>query len=544
MAATRTTNAQGARRAVLDSARGIFGRVGYGSVDIEAIAEQASVPARTVHEHFPDKEALFRDMIGESADYVSRALVDRSRACLERAASAQEALVEVGKAWVAVRQEFPAHFALVRQMESESRLLPESVRACWQARGPGVARGGLRDLMAKLAGLGWLAPGDPEYAADHFHALVLAPAAALLADDGPTALDDARTLVTAAVAIFLHGYAPSAVAGQGDRESERRVTDGGSRDAVSDPSGVAEALAVADSLSPAVGHPVREVEIVVAGVPLSGLLALPAEAPRALVVALHGGGMRAGYFDGQADPATSLLTLAAAGGYAALALDRPGYGASAKALPQGVGLTGQAAYVQAAVDIAMRRYAPDAGYLLLGHSLGAKLALCIAAAGDGQGRLLGVDACGVSDTWAVDPHTLTSADTRRTHHLHWGPPRLYPLGTFLKAASLVTPIPECEAAEIAHWPERFGTLAGAIDVPVRFTFAEYERWWRCDADVVEAMTVRLAAPRTRTDRLAGAGHNVSLGRAARGYHLRVLSFLEECLATADAGRRTAAAGRR
>lgn len=282
---------------------------------------------------------------------------------------------------------------------------------------------------------------------------------------------------------------------------------------------------------------VREVEVTALGVPHSGLLALPDGPPRALLVALHGGGMRAGYFNGQADPGTSLLTLAASGGYAALALDRPGYGASAAHLPQGLGLTAQVSYVREATTTAARTYAPGVPHLLVGHSLGAKLALCVAAADGGSGGgLLGVDACGISDTWAVDPRTLAGPDSKGAHRLHWGPPRLYPPGTFLKAADLVSPIPENESRELPDWPERFASLSGAVRVPVRFTFAEYERWWRCEADVVEAMTHRLGAPRTGTDRIAGAGHNVSLGRAARTYHLRVLAFLEECLAAAPPGR--------
>ena len=45
------------------------------------------------------------------------------------------------------------------------------------------------------------------------------------------------------------------------------------------------------------------------GITLSGLLAEPPDEPRAVVVGLHGGGMDARYFDGQAHPSLSLLTL-------------------------------------------------------------------------------------------------------------------------------------------------------------------------------------------------------------------------------------------
>ncbi len=58
-------------------------------------------------------------------------------------------------------------------------------------------------------------------------------------------------------------------------------------------------------------------------------------AARATVVALHGGGMSAGYFDGQAHPDLSLLTLGARLGFTVLAVDRPGYGLSAGSCPAG-----------------------------------------------------------------------------------------------------------------------------------------------------------------------------------------------------------------
>jgi hypothetical protein len=35
------------------------------------------------------------------------------------------------------------------------------------------------------------------------------------------------------------------------------------------------------------------------------------------------------------------------------------------------------------------------------------------------------------------------------------------------------------------------------------------------------------------ERQPAAGHNISLGRAARAYHLRALAFLEDCLAARE-----------
>ncbi|MFI8996016.1 alpha/beta hydrolase [Streptomyces sp. NPDC053542] len=285
--------------------------------------------------------------------------------------------------------------------------------------------------------------------------------------------------------------------------------------------------------------PVRAVEVEAGPLRLSGLLALPTGVPpRAVLVALHGGGMRAGYFHGRADPATSMLSLAASCGYAALALDRPGYGSSAAALPDGLPLAEQAGYVLAALESYAREHPVGAGFFLLGHSMGGKLALMTAArdGGDGDGqRLLGIDVSGISDRWAVGSDRLADPAGRRSHRLHWGPLALYPPGTFRMAEPLVGPIPRNELRDVPCWPRTYPSVAREVRVPVRFTFAEHEQWWRSDRWTVEAMTARLAAPLVRVDRLACAGHNISLGRTARGYHLGVLAFLEECVARAEGG---------
>ncbi|WP_371578357.1 alpha/beta fold hydrolase [Streptomyces sp. NBC_01314] len=276
-------------------------------------------------------------------------------------------------------------------------------------------------------------------------------------------------------------------------------------------------------------RPVEKVELVAGDVRLSGLLALPPRGePRAVLVALHGGGMGAGYFHGQADPSISLLSLAAAAGYAALALDRPGYGVSAGPLPQGMRLAEQAVCVRAA----LRAYAVEHGrrtsFFLVGHSLGGKLALTMVATAEPEDRLLGVDVSGVGERWALSRAQLAAAGELYDHRLHWGPLALYPPGTFRMAQHLVGPIPPREAEEIPHWPRRYAGLAHRIRVPVRFTFAEHERFWACDPAALRDLTTPLASPLVCTDHVIGAGHNISLGYAARRYHLSVLSFLEEC----------------
>ena len=283
-----------------------------------------------------------------------------------------------------------------------------------------------------------------------------------------------------------------------------------------------------EPFSPVSGH-VREITVDADGVPLSGLLSEPPHMPpRAVVVAVHGGGMRAGYFHGRAHPGLSLLELGAALGFTVVALDRPGYGLSAARLPAGQTLAEQSVTLHAALGDFARRHHIGAGFFLLAHSFGGKLALT-AAADDVGDRLLGLDISGCGHQYAVSREELPHPHSLATRRLSWGPLQLYPPNTFAGSRSLLSPMPEREWKEAAAWPSLLPDIARRVRIPVRLTFAEHEAWWRHDDEAVATLTGLLTGARVTVDRQRGAGHNISLGWAARSYHLRALAFLEECL---------------
>ncbi|MGW6395822.1 alpha/beta fold hydrolase [Streptomyces sp. NPDC055103] len=296
---------------------------------------------------------------------------------------------------------------------------------------------------------------------------------------------------------------------------------------------------------PQLSRGVRGITLDAGGITLSGLLGEPGHtATRGVVVAVHGGGMNAGYFDGQAGPQLSLLTLGASLGYTVLAVDRPGYRRSVRQLPDGLPLAEQGPVLRAALRDFASRYAVGAGFFLVGHSFGGKVALTAAAGhtdGDPLGpELLGVDISGLGHRYAVGPDDLpdsplSGAPARSRWVKHWGPLRLYPPNTFRTSGALVAPMPARERADASAWPGLFPGIASRVRVPVRLTFAEYETWWRHDeASLAELAGAFSAAPLVRVDRQPDAGHNVSLGWAARAYHLGALAFLESCLATREA----------
>ncbi|WP_010038840.1 MULTISPECIES: alpha/beta hydrolase [Streptomyces] len=273
----------------------------------------------------------------------------------------------------------------------------------------------------------------------------------------------------------------------------------------------------------------RPVTIDADGITLSGLLSEPAHSPRAVIVALHGGGMNAGYFDGQAHPDVSLLALGARLGHTVLALDRPGYGASAVRFPGGQRLSTQAVTVRAAIAAFAAAHAPGAGTLVLGHSFGAKVAFAVAAGCDAS-ALLGVDVSGCGRRLAVPAGRLGPDRGEGLRHRNWGPLNLYPSDTFRMSQTVVAPMPARELSTVTGWTRLSAAILPRVGVPVRLTFAQHEAWWGCEDEDVADLVERLsAAPRVVVDHLPHAGHNISLGWAARAYHLKALAFAEECL---------------
>jgi len=267
---------------------------------------------------------------------------------------------------------------------------------------------------------------------------------------------------------------------------------------------------------------------------LSGLFAAAEDEPRGTLVALHGGGMNASYFDAAAAPALSLLRLGAALGWNVLALDRPGYGASAD-LPEPDGrLTVQADIVFAGLDQFRAKHALGAGICLVGHSYGFKLALTLAAHDRGR-ELLGVEGSGAGRRYRPErtqdvAHESEKMDRETAFRLFWGSRDLYPPDTFRYVRDVVETVPEAENREAPTWPDVFDSVAARIHIPVRITMAEHETWWITGPEELQAIAAAFTlAPVVETAVQPGAGHNISLGWAARSYHLEVLSFAERCL---------------
>ncbi|WP_454793633.1 alpha/beta fold hydrolase [Mycolicibacterium lutetiense] len=263
------------------------------------------------------------------------------------------------------------------------------------------------------------------------------------------------------------------------------------------------------------------------GVPMSALVAESPD-PRAVVVALHGGATTSAYFDCPGHPELSLLRSAVDQGYTVIALDRPGYGASA-AYPDAMARPDQRV---ALAFGAVQRIGGAADLFVLGHSMGCELALHLAVQ---RPEVLGVSLAGTGRRYHPAAQELLKDASpqqrpRGLRELLWEPARLYPsdvIGAGLSAGGTAY-----EGGVIKTWArQEFPALAGQTTVPVQFVAGEYENVWESDPEALAAIGAMFtAAPRVQTDELADSGHNLSVGLSAEIYHRKVLSFADECVA--------------
>ena len=261
------------------------------------------------------------------------------------------------------------------------------------------------------------------------------------------------------------------------------------------------------------------------------------------MVALHGGGSSAGYWDGPA-PGQSFLRLAAELGFAVLAVDRPGYGASRDVDPAKLRISQQVEVLFDAIDAWSAKEGFQGPVCLIGHSVGGIAALMMAANARGR-ALAAVDVMGVPfryppDGGAARALLKTGEQAPELAHdlqrrLLFGPDGSFPPEAIAHHRSCLSPIPLAELEDGLAAPSIWGDVLPQISVPVQFTLAEFETMQCTGWDVLHEVRALLRrSPAVRVELLLGSGHNASLHHAARAYHLRALAFFEECIGLAEA----------
>jgi len=195
-------------QAILGAARRVFGRVGYVGASIEVIATEADVSTRTIYNHFGNKEALFAAVLVQS----SRQLALAREALIERFLTdiddLEADLVALAREWVRPRPEFADHFAIVRRIRAETEPFPQRLRDAWLTAGPKRARHALATRMARLADEGLIKIGNPEFAAQHFLALITDTTTTRAEFSATARQSEIERYARAGVHAFLYGYLP------------------------------------------------------------------------------------------------------------------------------------------------------------------------------------------------------------------------------------------------------------------------------------------------------------------------------------------------
>lgn len=271
------------------------------------------------------------------------------------------------------------------------------------------------------------------------------------------------------------------------------------------------------------------------GVPMSALVREVWE-PRGVVVALHGGATTSTYFDVPGLSELSLLRIGAALGFTIIALDRPGYGDSRQALGESaIPAERRVGLAYAAVDRLLENRSRGAGVFLWAHSIGCELAVRMAC-GERGTDLLGVELAGTGSRYH-DSATALSARWEGNRppragfirDLLWEPAYLYP-AEVSGGAAISAPGPDYEGEVANTWVSEFPDRAAEVRVPVHFTLGEFERVWQSgSAALADIASLFVRSPRVVVHEQTTAGHNLSIGVTAVAYHLRVLSFIEECI---------------
>lgn len=259
-----------------------------------------------------------------------------------------------------------------------------------------------------------------------------------------------------------------------------------------------------------------------------------AEGPRPLVIAIHGGTYTSRYFDIDDH---SLLERAGVNGVPAIAIDRYGYGGTP--FIEDMSILGQAAALSHGLADVWETHRGNAvGVVLIGHSIGAAIALGIAS-DPGRLPLLGVAVSGIgmrtpgnhSAMWNALPDLPTvEMPGPVKDQLMFG--RAGSFAAAMPAAShpANAPVPKAELVDIVGgWQAQAENVCAKVRVPVHYRQAEHDNLWVVDENEISAFGARFAAaPRVDAAMVRNTGHCMDFHAIGAALHLQQLGFAVQC----------------
>ena len=258
-----------------------------------------------------------------------------------------------------------------------------------------------------------------------------------------------------------------------------------------------------------------------------------------LIVALHGGTYTSAYFD---VPGCSLLDRAAAAGIPIVALDRPCYGQTTPLDPGLETIRNSAERLDAIIAGLLGQSAePARPVVLLGHSIGAAVALAIAAR-QPSWPLIGIAVSGMcldsppeaGAAWADLPDTvMVELPSALKDAVMFGPAHTFdpPMPGAGRAAD--APVPRAELIDIVlGWPVIAADILGKVRVPVHYRLGEHDRLWIAnDGEVARFVAALSQAPAVDARLLSDTGHCIDFHHCGAALQVDQIEFARRCAAT-------------
>jgi AcrR family transcriptional regulator len=186
----RAATKQANRGAILDAARDVFAEIGYGAATIRDVVRGTDLATGTFYNYFPDKEAVFRALLEESAAEAR----GRARAARRAAATLEQFVTDAYRAYFAFLVSDPRFFALVRRNAG-------TIRTVFGADALGVSEAELEEDLRDGAAAGAVAGIDLGFLAASMVGVAFEVGVGLVERDEP----DVEAATTFAAGLFLGG---------------------------------------------------------------------------------------------------------------------------------------------------------------------------------------------------------------------------------------------------------------------------------------------------------------------------------------------------
>jgi pimeloyl-ACP methyl ester carboxylesterase len=274
---------------------------------------------------------------------------------------------------------------------------------------------------------------------------------------------------------------------------------------------------------------------------ISGIRYLP-KAPDVLdcplIIAVHGGGFTARYFD---VPGYSLVERCGALNIPILALNRPGYGGSTPLPISDSTILRNAERLDQAIGSIWQNLSMQfAGIVLIGHSIGGAIVVAMASRHP-DWPLLGVAISGVGlvvppgmeQSWSSLPEVpMIDLPIDVKNELMFGPRWTHDDSAPRTSQVANAPVPRAELIDIVTaWPTSVRELAARVEVPVHYRQAEFEKLWVTNEDEVVAFGASFTSAREVDARIyRHSGHCIDLHRVGASFQLNQLAFALGCAA--------------